>query len=363
MVISKQMLRQESGALLIKSRECPQGVTSNEGLGVMLDPLNQSRNGRSRSNIRGYDRGVAKQSSAFWTSQRSAAKSIAKLFVGRNRKHFDQIEPRPCAGRRFELGPSSFLGEPIERTHVLAHVATEDPFADCLAQVPRNRTLVLDRQIRNTSIRIQLIWSYKRIGRARIDTAAARPATDLHFVSVSGKVEVEQDLRQKEPRTIAWLNQVRVLTEEAKPGARGNGPLEQRHRIDKASRVNLAAGKRFDAAHKRVQPRLDDIVIIQSPRVTGHTAVPRFVVELRSFGIVIDGKRYQGSRSRHERARMSVQLGSASHVIHACGITRLAPVMKRRVITLKRLNRSDARHFESNLACRLFDLFDELAHS
>src|SRR6185369_7610435 len=167
----------------------PQRVTSNNRLGIVLDSLTQSRNRGGRSNIRGYDRGVAKKPSSFWTRQRSAAESMAKLFVACNRKHFDQIESRSCAGRRFELGPSSFVGERIERAHVLTHVATEDPFTDSGSHLSLNCALVLNSQIRNASIRIQLIRRNERIRRARIDAPATGPATDFYFLCVRGEVE------------------------------------------------------------------------------------------------------------------------------------------------------------------------------
>ena len=159
------------------------------------------------------------------------------------------------------------------------------------------------------------------------------------------------------------MQQVRVLAEESEPRTRGQRSLQKRHSVDKASRMDLAANNLLNLANERLQPRFYHIVVIESPGVAGHTAIAMLVFKHRRGGCVVNGKRDQRLRVRRERKRVSIQLGSAGHVVHARGKTLLAPLMKCDVLAFERFDRCDAGDLEAKLPRRLFDLRYQFAHA
>src|ERR1041384_5633577 len=143
-------------------------MAANQGLRITLHSIDQQRDRSSRLSVRRYYRGVAKQTSPLRSRESSATKPRAKNFVARDRQYFCKIESRSDAGFGTKLRPPGLGREPIEWTHVLADVASEDPVADSRSQLARNRTGVLNCQIGYATPRIQSVRSGGRSKSTRI---------------------------------------------------------------------------------------------------------------------------------------------------------------------------------------------------
>ena len=96
------------GESRVELREPPKSVTANERLRVILDARDEQRHSGPSSDIRRNDRCIAKQTATLGPCERRAAKPRAKFVIGRDRKHFNQIEARTDPGFRAKLGPRSF---------------------------------------------------------------------------------------------------------------------------------------------------------------------------------------------------------------------------------------------------------------
>ena len=304
----------------------------------MLNSIDQYRHGRRCANIGSHYRGIAQKPSPLWPRERGASETRAEFFIGCDGEHFNQIESWTNARLRMELGPSGIRGEAIKRAYVLADITPEDPLAHRRSKLSWNGAFVFDRQIRDALSRVQYIWSGKGVRRTGVNAAPARTAADFDLTVVGRKIEVEKDLRKKEPRALSWLEEIGVLAKEAESRSRGNGSLEERHRVDKTSGVDLAPCEMFNSAGERLESRLYHVVIIESPRISSNATETMVVLELRRVDAVINGQGYQRLGIRHQRTRVTVEMGSPAHIVHIGGVTLLTPFVKRDLVAFERLD-------------------------
>ena len=97
-----------------------------------------------------------------------------------SRKHRGQratrVKELTNSSRRLNPLAAATGGIAVPRTHLLANVAAEDLPTHLLAQLHRNLTLLLDRQVCDAQRGVHLTRCDQRAGRARIDAARARSA-------------------------------------------------------------------------------------------------------------------------------------------------------------------------------------------
>src|SRR6185295_1809667 len=104
------------------------------------------------------------------------------------------------------------------RAHVLARVAAEQPIADALAELLRDRPPVLDRQVRDATPRIQPARAHERARRACIQTQPAFAAALAHWL-VQRELGAGHDRGEEDVRAEAGHDQTAVLADEADAGA------------------------------------------------------------------------------------------------------------------------------------------------
>ena len=151
------------------------------------------------------------------------------------------------------------------------------------AQFARDRALVLDGQIGNAAPRIEPVGRGKRRGRADVEAGAAGAA-----VSGSGCIgrqfERGEDRAEKQPRAVLARHQIGVLALPAEAGARGERLLHHRGGVDE--HLHVAAGLRDQPARDRLQPRLDQLVIVVALGIDRDRARGRVALEDRQRIVV-----------------------------------------------------------------------------
>ena len=160
---------------------------------------------------------------------------------------------------RGELRLAALHRELVPRTDGETIVAAIDAVAHQRPQFARDRTLVLDGQIRNAAPRIEPVGLGKRRGRADIETGAAAAAT-VRLGCVGRQIERGEDRAEKQPRAELARHQIRVLALPAETGAGRQRLLHHRRGIDE--HFHVAAGIRDQPARDVLQPRLDQLVIV-----------------------------------------------------------------------------------------------------
>ena len=120
----------------------------------------------------------------------------------------------------------------VDRADLLAHVAAEDPVADGVRLPAVERAGVLDGQIADAATRIDRARRDQRSGRAAAQAPGAGSARGAHR-SVRRKLGRGQDRSEEDPGAGALVReQVRVLSDPAQPGPRGQRPFGQRPIVD-----------------------------------------------------------------------------------------------------------------------------------
>ena len=99
----------------------------------------------------------------------------------------------------------------------------------------------------------------KSRGRTDIETSPAGAAMVL-FRRVRRQIERGEDRAEEQPGAVLARNQVGVLALPAQPGRFRQRLLHHRRRVDKD--FDIAAGLLDQPASQRLEPRLDDLVIV-----------------------------------------------------------------------------------------------------
>jgi hypothetical protein len=63
-----------------------------------------------------------------------------------------------------------------------------------------------------------------------------------------------------------------------------------------------------------------------------------FVLELTRVNAVINSQSYQRLGIRHQRARITVEMGSSCHIVHLRGMTVRTPVVKGVIVAFELLD-------------------------
>ncbi len=141
------------------------------------------------------------------------------------------------ARRKLRLAPG--LRELVPRADRQAIVAAIDAVADLLAELARDRALVLDGEIRNAAPRIEPVGRRERFGRADVETRAARAAM-IGLRRIERQFQRREQRAQKQPRAELARHHVGVLALPAEPGGFGERLLHHRRGVDED--FELAAG-------------------------------------------------------------------------------------------------------------------------
>ena len=119
------------------------------------------------------------------------------------------------ARRKLRLAPG--LRELVPRAHRETIVAAIDAVAHQRAQLARDRTLVLDRQVRDAAPRIEPVGRREGLGRADVEAGRARAAV-IGLGVVRRELERGEDRAEEQPRAVLARNEIGVLALPAEPG-------------------------------------------------------------------------------------------------------------------------------------------------
>jgi hypothetical protein len=122
---------------------------------------------------------------------------------------------------------------------ILADIASEDLSAHQTAQLFRDTSLLLDRQVGDAARGVHLARSYERVCRASIDTPRATSTAircDVPF-GVERYWQRRDDDTKQQPGAKLLVDDACVFADPSYAGLRGGGPLYQRTGIDVASRL------------------------------------------------------------------------------------------------------------------------------
>src|SRR5207302_5602748 len=111
-------------------------------------------------------------------------------------------------------------------------VAAVDAVAHERAQVPRDRALVLDREVGDAAARIQPIWRRERRRRTYVEAGAAG-ATMIALGRVGRQLKGGEDGAEKQPRAILARDEIGVLALPAEASGLRQWLLHHGRGIDK----------------------------------------------------------------------------------------------------------------------------------
>ena len=130
----------------------------------------------------------------------------------------------------------------------------------------RGSPLVLDGQVGQAARRVEHTGLDERAGRARRQAQRARSTLIEHRLA-GLEIEVGDDLGQEDPGTELGIDQARVLADPAKPGVLRVNALLHGSGVDVAARLEFLPSRRAKRGHQRVEPTLDDRVVVVAPGV------------------------------------------------------------------------------------------------
>ena len=180
--------------------------------------------------------------------------------------------------RRFEIGARLQLllarrdGELVPWADGETVVAAIDAVADRVAEVVRDRSRVLDREVGDAAARVELVGRGKGVGRAGVEAGAARAAM-VRFRRVRRQFRGGEDRAEEEPRAEVAADEVGVLALPAEAGLFRERLLHHRRGVDED--LDVGAGSRGEPGRDLLQPALDDVVIVAVARIDGDRGAVR----------------------------------------------------------------------------------------
>ena len=252
-------------------------------------------------------------------SARNAASSSRASSARRWRAQF-------VARGEFCLVPG--LRELVPGAHREAIVAAIDAVADGFAKFARDRALVLDGEIGDAAPRIELVGRGKRRRGADVEAGPARAAM-VGLGLVLRQIEGREDRAEKQPRAELPRNEVGVLALPAQSRRLRQRLFHHRGGIDEY--LDLAAGRGDQPSRQRLQPLLDQVVIIVALRIDRDRAArPRLQNSQRILiGPVIHAQHDDRAHVGPQRARIGAALrmrGEPVHVAMRAGREEIAKV-------------------------------------
>ena len=129
---------------------------------------------------------------------------------------------RDAIGARLQLRLARRLRELVPRADGEAIVAAVDAVADGLAELARDRALVLDGEIGDAAARIELVRRRKRVGRADVEAGAAG-AAGIGLGRVRRQRHPGDDRAEEQPGAEFAADEIGVLALPAEPAACASG--------------------------------------------------------------------------------------------------------------------------------------------
>ena len=220
----------------------------------------------------------------------------------------------------------------VPRADLLADVASVHQLADRVTTLDGNLAFELDRQIRDAarSHRARAALD-DRAGRTRVDAPAARSA----MIAANGASGSSSRSRSSSPRKkndpTLRIDEHRVLSEPAEPGAPREVALEHRTGVD----VRLAGDRApDDLVDSGVQLREGARAVRRDSRRRAHSARPDRTARVRRS----PGRRRSRSCAVAKgQARVATLFRGARHVVHLARVAVLEPFVER----ARRLGRSE----------------------
>jgi len=227
---------------------------------VVEQALGGDRQSR-HAGIADRDQHIADESIAADALDRRFRKQGAKCRIVEPRKPGQIRRPQAVARGQFCL--VSLLGELVPWADRETIVAAIDPIADRLAEFMRDRPLAFDGEIGNAAPGIELVRRWKRRGRQ-----ISRQAWQEPQWSVSAPSRGRSRLVKMTPRNSHEPNsrETRLVCLPCSPVPR-LAPVAFHHRGGVDEYLDLGAGPGDQPSRQRLQPRLDQIVIIVALRI------------------------------------------------------------------------------------------------
>ena len=130
------------------------------------------------------------------------------------------------------------------------------------------------------------------------------------------QIERGEDRAEEQPRSVCTRNQVGVLALPAEAGRLCQRLLHHRRGIDED--FDVAAGVLDQPASKRLQPRLDHIVVVVALRIDRDGAAQALLQDRERIVLrtVIDAEHDDRARVFPQCARIAAAVGVSRHPIH-----------------------------------------------
>ncbi len=231
----------------------------------------------------------------------------------------------------------------VPGANVLADVAAVDVISDVAPRRLWNRSLELDRQIRETPGRVHHVRFDQRAGRAGVETARARPAL-VERRLIRRQRQAGDQHRQEHPRSELVVDDARVLADPANPGVLRIDALLDGSGVDVGASLEVAAGARAQPREQRLQPLFDDDVIVVAPGVAGNRRPARLarLVRVRPLDVVDGAEDNHRLRGGQDRPDIRPAIGGSMQVLHLTRIAAVQPVAQEPQLRVRRDGRDTA---------------------
>src|SRR5437879_1141205 len=236
--------------------ERPRGGAAHDVV-VVVERPGQGADGAPIAAVAEDERRVAQEPGALRARQRGAAEPRAERLVVEVEQRLERAE----RGRRFERGVVPGRRLAVPGTHVLAHVAAEQPLADSSAKLTGQVAAVLDGQVRDASPGVEDVRLYERAGRAGVEARGAG-AAPIGLALVEGQRGGREDDADEEVRAERRGEEVGALADPAQARARREVALEDRARVDGRAARDVAARGFSDVFAEGDEARLEHVVVV-----------------------------------------------------------------------------------------------------
>jgi hypothetical protein len=160
-------------------------MTPHKGI-IILERLDQRRDGLRALKVSQRHRHIAEKASALGPEDRTTTKTAAKLLLTKGEQRYQLRRIQTFAGRKGSLLGVSCLD--VVRTNFLADITAEDVIAHQRAQMPWNGPFELDRQIRDTAAGIEYVGTDEGAGGTGLEAEIA-PAAPVPDRPVIGQLD------------------------------------------------------------------------------------------------------------------------------------------------------------------------------
>ncbi len=200
---------------------------------------------------------------------------------------------------------------PIPRANILADIAPKHLPPHLRTQLLRNASLLLNRQIRNTSRSIHLPRPHQRIRRTRIDTPRTRPTSvrRRHRPRRPLHLQRSHNHPQQQPRPLLLVDHTSILPNPPHPSPSRIPPLHNRPRVHIATRLTPLAKPLLQLRLNHLQLRQQHLVIVapssltlaSTPRIASNPSASRrrSLYRPRCLSVVIQRTHNHRPRPRH----------------------------------------------------------------